>query len=195
MDTKNMLQKNNKYIKVIIFLVFLAIIGFTYAYFLAHVGGNSKSDIITISGGKIELTYFDGNEEVVVDQLIPGETIKTKTFSVKNTGTHYIEDYDVILDTITNQLKYKSDLVYTLTCKEYNKKDEYVKDCIGVDDEKEFPSNETKLVTNGIEVNYTHKYELVVKYLETYQDQSDDMDKIVKGRIGIVDDSEIYIEN
>lgn len=192
MNLKNKLGRNMKMVLIITFLVFLTIIGLTYAYFLANISSNTQPDSVTVSAGKIELTYYDGNGEIVVDNLMPGEIIETKTFSVKNTGTDYISDYDIYLDTVVNDLEYKSDLKYTLTCKEYDEDDNYIDDCVG--NSGTFPSVDTKLTTNAIDIKKIHKYELTVTYEETYEDQSEDMDKTVKGRIGVVDNSTIYVE-
>lgn len=194
MNVKGRIKNRIKMTLIMTFIGFLTVIGLTYAYFISTFNTNTQDKDVTVNAGKIELTYFDGNGSIVLDKLMPGETIETKTFNVKNTGTGYIDDYDVNLDNVENKLKYYEDLTYTLSCKEYDINDNYLNDCNGQATEKTFPQSDTKLVTNSLEIGHIQKYELKIFYKETYEDQSDDMDKIVKARIGIVDNSEIYVE-
>jgi len=178
---------------IIIVLSFVMIIGITYAFFSARLNTNSQQSSVTVSAGKLELTYYDGNGTIILDNLFPGELIEKKTFSVKNTGRNYIEDYEIYLDKVENDLVYNEDLTYILTCKEYNQMGDFVKDCSG--SQGTFPKINTKLCTNPIFVGYTHEYELTVTYEETYTDQSNDMDKVVKARIAVIDNSEVSVES
>jgi|SRR5574344_1313847 hypothetical protein len=97
-------MKNKKLIfGILIAFIFLASIGFTYAYFTvtSSVEGNAN-DILT-STGTLNILYTDGNV-INVNEIYPGWTT-TKTFTVKNTGTleaYYSIDWASITNTITN---------------------------------------------------------------------------------------------
>ena len=194
MHVKNTIKNRIKMTLIMTFIGFLTVIGLTYAYFISTFRTNTEDKDVTVNAGKLELTYFDGNGVIVLDKLMPGETIETKTFSVKNTGSNYIDDYDIYLDNLENNMKYYEDLTYTLTCKEYDLSENYIDDCNGQLVEKIFPQSESKIATNSLDIGYIHKYELKIVYKETFKDQSDDMDKIIKAKIAIVDNSEIYVD-
>lgn len=189
MNVKKTIEGRLKYTLIIVLLCMISVAGLTYAYFLSRLRPNTESTSVIVGSGTVELTYDDGNKTIIIEKLFPGETIKTKTFSVENTGTIYIEDYDVYLDSVKNELEYSEDLTYVLKCKSYDKNKTYKGECTGSNGT--FPKNTTKIVTNAIEVGYTHEYELTVFYEETYKDQSNDMGKSVKANIIIIDDSEI----
>lgn len=69
-----------------IVLVLLILIGLTYGYYLTRISGNTSDKSISIDLANLELTYSDGNGLIEAKNIIPGETIATKTFTVKNTG-------------------------------------------------------------------------------------------------------------
>lgn len=163
-------------------LLVLTLLGITYAYFIAKVSGNTNNKSIEVTAAKLELTYDDGNGTVTIDKVQPGVTLKSKTFSVKNTGTKEIADYDVVMDVIKNDLKNFGDLTYELTCASEGEP------CKGVSGT--FPTEDKVLITNSIKVGVTQTYSLTVTYNETYSDQSDDMNKTIEGNIVIRDDRE-----
>lgn len=164
---------------IAILLLVFALFGITYAYFTAKVKGNTNDKSVDVSAGKLELTYGDGNGFIKVDKIQPGEVIKSKTFTVKNTGTGDIESYEVILENIINELKYYNDLTYELECKSD------IGTCAGSNDV--FPIYDNSIITNSIKVGETHTYTLTLTYHETNLDQSDDMDKTIEARVNIRD--------
>ena len=164
---------------IAILLLIFALFGITYAYFTAKVKGNTNEKSADVSAGKLELTYSDGNGFIKVENIQPGEVIKSKTFTVKNTGTGEIDSYEVILENVVNELKYYNDLTYELEC---------VSDigtCNGSNDT--FPIYDNPIVTNSIKVGETHTYTLKLTYNETYLDQSDDMAKTIVAKVNIRD--------
>jgi len=193
MKLKETLKQHFRVTLFITLLLGVTIIGITYAYFSAKIIGNTNDKSVTIKAGKLELTYDDGNGEVLAEKIMPNTVVETKTFSVKNTGNNNILDYDVVLDSISNDLINKSDLTYVLTCEEHNEKNEYIGVCNG--NSGDYPSSRTTLSTNPIRVGYTHYYTLSITYKETYTDQSDDMNKTIKGNIVIYDDTEANADN
>lgn len=169
---------------IAILLLIFALFGITYAYFTAKVKGNTNDKSVDVSAGKLELTYGDGNGFIKVDKIQPGEVIKSKTFTVKNTGTGDIDSYEVILENIVNELKYYNDLTYELDCKSDNGT------CNG--SSNTFPIYDGSIVTNSIKVNETHTYTLTLTYHETNLDQSDDMDKNIEAKVNIRDSEYNY---
>ena len=164
---------------IAILLLIFALFGITYAYFTAKVKGNTNEKSADVSAGKLELTYGDGNGFIKVENIQPGEVIKSKTFTVKNTGTGEIDSYEVILENVVNELKYYNDLTYELECTSD------IGTCNGSNDT--FPIYDNPIVTNSIKVGETHTYTLKLTYNETYLDQSDDMAKTIVAKVNIRD--------
>ena len=176
-----MSRKNKIIISVTgIILVLVTLIGLTYAYYLTRINGNTNDKSVTVSLANLELTYSDGNGLIEATNIVPGEVIATKTFSVENTGDKKVINYTVYLDDVINTFTNKSDVKLTLTCtsSKGNK-------CTGT--EITYPSTDTLLSINDIEVEEKHNYELKVEFIETNTDQSIDMNKELSGNIIIRD--------
>lgn len=163
-----------------IVLLLLTLFGITYAYFTAKVKGNSSEKSASVSAGKLQLKYYDGNGLIEIDKIIPGTVIETKTFSVENTGTLDIDDYDVILENVVNELLVYQDLTYELTCTSD------IGECKG--SAGVFPKDDSSIVTNYIKTGETQSYSLKITYNETNTDQSDDMNKKIEAKVNIIDE-------
>ena len=166
---------------IAIMVLIFALLGITYAYFTTKIKENEDEKSANVSAGKLELTYGDGNGEVVLENIEPGTILKTKTFTVKNTGTNRIDDYDIILENVVNELIYYEDLTYTLTCTSDKNNA-----CKGVENGI-FPKYDQILITNSIEKDETQTFELIVTYNETNLDQSMDMNKAIHAKVNIID--------
>ncbi len=176
----NMNKKNKIIISITgIVLVLLILVGLTYGYYLTRISGNTSDKSISIDMANLELTYSDGNGLIEAKSIIPGETIATKTFTVKNTGNAKISNYVVYLDSVVNNFEDKNDLKLTLTCTSD------IGNCNGTN--ITYPSTNTMLVTNDIEEKETQSFELKVEFIETNDDQSDNMNKEMSGNILIKD--------
>jgi len=99
-----------------IFIVLLALVGLTYAYFLTRITGNSNDKSISVTTAKLELVYGDNSAEIIkgTGALMPtvetdaDDAIGTKTFTVTNNGED--SSYVVIIDNI--ETKYVSNGSY-----------------------------------------------------------------------------------
>ena len=89
-----------------IFLVLLALVGLTYAYFLTRITGNKNPTSISVTTANLELVYGDNSEEIIngTGALMPTveteakDAIGTKTFTVTNNGND--SSYVVIIDNV-----------------------------------------------------------------------------------------------
>ena len=167
-----------------IILLVLTLFGITYAYFSSKVHGNKNNTSIEITAASLKLEYDGEDSYVEITGLNPGENIDSKTFSVKNTGTATIYNYDVILENLVNELTRYEDLTYELTCKS-NMSDKG-NTCAGASGV--FPKMNQVITTNSIEPEEIHSYVLTLNYEETYTNQSIDMNKEVSARVNIKDD-------
>lgn len=175
------MKRKNKIIilSTIIFLILITLTIITYGYYLIKINGN-KNTSISVSIANLELTYNDGNGLIESKNVVPGDNITTKEFSVENTGDKKVVNYAVYLDDVVNTFVDKYDIKLTLTC-ESSKNNT----CNGTN--MLYPTSDTLLVLNDIDVGEIQKYYLKVDFIETNDDQSDNMDKIVEGNIIIRD--------
>jgi len=164
-----------------IVLLVLTLFGITYAYFTSSIQGNKNDTSVDIGAAMLRLEYNGEDSYIEVTGLQPGETIESKKFSVKNTGTATIENYDVILENLINELSRYEDLTYELTCTSSDGKECNDKADI-------FPKTNQVIVTNTIDAGVTHSYVLKLTYKDTNTNQSIDMNKEISARVNIKDD-------
>ena len=180
----NMVQSKRRLFTsmIALLLLIITIVGITYAYFISRVQGNSNDESVNITSGKLELTYGDGNGEIVVEKIQPGVVLQSKTFTVKNTGTGYINDYEVVLENVINELEYYEDMTYELICES----DKTGGTCNG--NSGIFPKTDSVIVVNGIDSGETQSYTLTLTFKETGFDQSNDMNKLIRAKVNITDE-------
>lgn len=173
-----------------IFLVLITILGITYAYFLTKIQGNTNESSVIISAANLLLKYTDGNGIIEPQEdILPVTTIESKTFSVENSGTDTINSYGVYLENVINNFERTEDVIITLRCEIFDTvAREYLEgNCNGLTD-TEYPTMNSLLVTNSIPINIRHDYTLIIDYAnEPEIDQSNDMNKTIKGKIQIYD--------
>ena len=163
-----------------IFIVLLALIGLTYAYFLTRIQGNTNEKSISVTTANLRLVYGDGSDGVIGGtNIMPSDTVYSKTFTVTNEGDA-ISEYGVFLINVINTFERKDDIKYTLSCTT----DGEIA-CNEITDETTFPSGLSRLITNRIEPGKTHTYTLKFTYKDSGTDQSIDMNKELSAKIQI----------
>ncbi len=95
--------------------IFLASVGFTYAYFSNAIVNNEVKDQV-VETGTLSLRYVDG-AEIVMQNIKPGDTI-TKTVYVANTGT-LDSVYNLIWQELTNEIA-KDEMLIEGNCTRIN---------------------------------------------------------------------------
>mgnify|MGYP004534561233 CR=1 FL=1 len=161
-------------------IVLLALLGLTYAYFLTRIQGNTNEKSISVTTADLKLVYDDGSDGVVGgENLLPSDTVYTKTFTVKNEGNANVE-YGVYLIDVINTFERLDDIKYTLNCTT-----DGTITCNEVTTETTFPSGIKQLITNEIEPKKTHTYTFKFTYKDTNMDQSVDMGKVLQAKLQI----------
>ena len=161
-------------------IVLLALLGLTYAYFLTRIQGNTNDKSISVTTADLKLVYGDGSDGVIGgENLLPSDTVYTKTFTVKNEGNANVE-YGVYLIDVINTFERVDDIKYTLNCTT-----DGTITCNEVTTETTFPSGIKQLITNEIEPGKTHTYTFKFTYKDTNTDQSVDMNKQLQAKIQI----------
>jgi len=193
-----------------IFIVLLALVGLTYAYFLTRITGNENEKSISVTTANLELVYAEENDAYVIgeDEIIePGKIFETKTFTVRNNGNNVIDSYAVILEDVSitytnafideNDNEIKAGTITTLGSTIEGKENDFTLkiSCKNQDNEEcngynaELLEKNGILLTNSIEVEETHTYTATLTYNETNVDQSADMNKKYNGKFNIIDAS------
>ena len=161
-------------------IVLLALLGLTYAYFLTRIQGNTNEKSISVTTADLKLVYDDGSDGVVGgENLLPSDTVYTKTFTVKNEGNANVE-YGVYLIDVINTFERLDDVKYTLNCTT-----DGTIACSEVTTETTFPNGIKQLITNEIEPKKTHTYTFKFTYKDTNTDQSVDMGKVLQAKLQI----------
>jgi hypothetical protein len=83
-----------------IFIVLLALVGLTYAYFLTQIKGNTNNKSISVTTANLRLVYGGDDGSIIGDNEIiePDTTFAPKTFTVTNTGNETIDSYAVVIE-------------------------------------------------------------------------------------------------
>ncbi len=161
-------------------IVLLALLGLTYAYFLTRIQGNTNDKSISVTTADLKLVYGDGSDGVIGgENLLPSDTVYTKTFTVKNEGNANVE-YGVYLIDVINTFERVDDVKYTLNCTT-----DGTIACNEVTTETTFPNGIKQLITNEIEPKKTHTYTFKFTYKDTNTDQSVDMGKVLQAKLQI----------
>ena len=164
---------------ITIVFLFLASIGFSYAYFASTiVQKDVKEHVVTT--GTLSLKYVDG-EEIRMENIKPATTI-TKTVYVTNTGT-LNTSYNLVWQQLINEIT-NDEVVIEGTCTRMNGTTEEVDGtCDGIENT---PIKKLKIKENiSIEPNIVHKYDLTITFKEINSDQNYNQDKNFSGVIGI----------
>ena len=121
----------------------------------------------------LSILFEEGNELVAYD-IKPGDTIGTKTFTVKNTGDGNVT-YNILWTKVINQYVSYADLVVTI------KRNGKV-----VTTDKVLPTKNSQMLGNVlIKVGETHDYELELRYIDTGKNQNVDQSKTFSTVINI----------
>ena len=147
----------------------------SYAFFTASITHNNQEAMV-ITSGNMRLTYDDGNDNISLENALPGTTI-TKQFSVENTGD-ITTTYGIFFSELLNTFIDQSDLVYTLSSTEAS---------IDIS-ESQLPDTSDEIISNiVIFPTDKHNYTLTIKFLNKDEDQNDNQGKKFQTKIGIND--------
>lgn len=166
------LTKKNKVLIAVIVLISIAIIGVSYAYYVARLQGNESSTTVDATSSILQVTYTDGSAIISENNLAPGWS-SSKTFSVKNTGSdtavYYLKLYDITNDLVNGGLKYSISSSNG-----------------GASLSKRNVPTVDSVVSNGITINknITHNYSINVYYEDLDVDQSSDLGKTFTFKVG-----------
>ena len=173
-NRKKVLKMNKKItLGIVIGVLLIATIGFTYSFFSTSITGEGEENIVT--AGTLQLVYKDG-DEVILNNAYPGDSI-TKTFTVSNTGTLTV-DYSIKLSELINTIT-NDELVVNAVCKSYteyetNKKLSEV--CSNIDEtiitNSSASGAQTIKENISIKPGITHEYTITFTFKEMNTEQN-----------------------
>ena len=171
---------------IVIGVLLIATIGFTYSFFSTSITGEGQENIVT--AGTLKLVYKDG-QEVTLTDAHPGDSI-TKTFTVSNTGT-LTADYSINLSELINTIT-NDELVVSAVCKSYteyetNKKLSEV--CSNIDETIIANNNasgaQTVKENISIKSGITHEYTITFTFKEMNTEQNYNQGKTFSTKVQI----------
>ena len=176
------LRKNNILLVVIgIATLLVAIVSATFAYFSAIVTRTNEGTSVKIVAATIGISYNHG-QEVVAEDLRPGDEIPDKVVTIQNTNTQYSAAYSLRwMAGLTNTFVNQTDLTYTVTC-------------TGTSAESKtstpLPASGPVNILTGVTLpaNTTHECTFKFNYAKTALDQNADQGKSFIGNFEIVAD-------
>ena len=179
-------MKDKKIISgIFLTFIFLASVGFSYAYFTSTITNKDVKDQI-VETGTLSLRYVDG-PEIVMNNIKPGATI-TKTVYVANTGT-LDASYNLVWQELVNEIT-NDEMVIEATCTRMNGTTEEVDGTC--ENLESTPIKRIKIKENvSIEPSIVHKYDLTITFKEINANQNYNQGKNFTGTLGINE----YVEN
>ena len=161
--------------------IFLASVGFSYAYFSNAITNKDVKDQV-VETGTLQLTYTDG-PEINIQNMKPGNTIN-KTITVKNTGSLEAK-YNIIWQELTNEIT-NDEMLIEGTCTSTSG------NCDSIESS---PISDKSIKKNiSIASGVTHTYNLTITFKDTNASQNYNQGKKFSGVLGIEEykDTAIY---
>ena len=160
-------MKNKKIIiiiNMIIILLVLSLIGFSYSYFNLSIDTTGNNVQVTL--GKLSIIYNDGNT-ISNNSMYPGD-IEQKIFTITNNGT-LDAYYNISMINLTNTF-INNELTVSLNCSnysDYNGSKTYISSCNGLNETPILTSSQVLLESIEIPEGITKEYTLIIKFIET----------------------------
>lgn len=157
----------------IVFL-FLATVGFSYAYFSSTISNKDVKNQV-VETGTLQLTYTDG-AEINMQNIKPGTTIN-KTVTVKNTGTLDAE-YSIVWQELVNEI-INDEMLIEANCTSTS----------GTCESIESTPISDKNIKKGISIasGVTHTYDFTITFKDTGEAQNYNQGKKFSGVLGIAE--------
>lgn len=203
-------MKNKMTFWLCLTFIFLASIGFSFAWFSTQIQGNDTAKTITTRTSVLKLIFDDSGDDVILSNIHPGDFIE-KTITVENAGTeptYYALNWVNLLNTFTN-----NDIVLSAECLSYS--DYGNKSVSGSCDNIEkivgyYETSGSEIIKQNISINIgiTHEYKIKVEFKEKNENQNYNQGKNFSGIINIIEstapltvfdvmqrDNEIFADN
>ena len=173
-------MKNKMIFWICLTFIFLASLGFSFAWFSTQIEGNDTAKMVTTSSSILKLVFDDSGEDITLSNMHPGDFIE-KTITVENTGTEP-SGYKLEWLELQNEF-YSMEIRIEGTCTSY-------KDGVVTGTCESFEKGVGSTIIHRVDsigVGYTHEYNIKIEFKEKSKNQNYNQGKNFSGKIGISD--------
>ena len=171
-------MEKKKEMFVIIGSLLVIILSVTLAYFTVQIVGKGKE--ISASSADLKITFSSGSGNISSSNIEPGWSSGTSTFTVKNESKDTYK-YNIVIKDLVNTFVTTGYLQYKITSADggYNMSK--------FQDIPKSTAAKDEILAYSVEIakGKTHSYSIEFKYLNSSNDQSDDMGKELSGTLYI----------
>ena len=169
---------------IIITISIIIMMGISYAYFTGMIVGNGKQ--IKVSANKLAIIFTD-KSEINKTEIVPGWK-EEKEFTIENKSNDVFY-YDISIDKFINTFVTNGYLQFKITSDNGYNMDEFIDIPKSKEERKEIIAKEIRIKKGELQ-----KYKIEFRYINSEEDQSIDMGKILSGNITI-NESTIKLNN
>ena len=171
-------MKNKLLFYICLVFIFLASIGFSFAYFGTQVDGIDTAKTISTTSTLLKLTFSDSSSDISLSNFEPGQYME-KTITVSNVGnkigSYSLKWLELVNEFLANEIRIEGTCtslkngVEDGTCEGFNK-------AVGPN---------TIFNVDSIDAGYVHQYDIKVVFVEKNKPQNYNQRKTFRGRLGI----------
>lgn len=160
-------------VSVIVATLFIIAIGaISYAFYTANVLDSGTNNKVSSSTARLGAKFEDG-AIINIENMIPGDNF-SKSFSLENMENNI--SYKIVVDELVNEFESYEDITYVL-----KEDDRVIKEGTFPNKLENNELSDIRTINKGERKNYT----ITITYQNTEEDQTQDMGKIISGKLFI----------
>ena len=171
-------MKKKKELIIILGSLLVVVLSVTLAYFTTEIFGTGKN--ISVESTDLKIIFTNGSGTIAGTEIEPGWSSGVNTFTVKNESNDTYK-YNIVIKDLVNTFVTTGYLQYKITSADggYN-----------MSEFKDIPKSSAPkdtILAYSVEIakGKTHSYSVEFKYINSTNDQSDDMGKTLSGTLYI----------
>ena len=186
-----MTERKKLYIGILsVIVLVVTVVSVSYAYFTANITGIENASTISLSAGRMVISYAEDNFLEVRNIYPREEEWATKRFALTGTNTTELDmEYNIYLNVESNTFSNNA-LTYTLNG--YSPTEN--QDVVNVSNQTPIPNTLGPLLLGSGKFTEAdgviHNYVLKIYFPDTGIDQNTDQEKEIKAKINITDGKE-----
>ncbi len=163
---------------IILGSLLVVVLSVTVAYFTTEIFGSGKE--VTVSSADLKIVFTSGTGTISGTEIEPGWSSGVNSFTVKNESSG-VYKYNIVIKDLVNTFVTTGYLQYKITSADGGYNMSEFKDVPKSDAAKD------EILAYSVEIakGKTHSYSIEFKYLNSANDQSDDMGKTLSGTLYI----------
>ena len=174
----------NKQLTLVVVSLLVVVLSVSLAWFTTQILGKGKD--VSVTSTNLQVLFTDTDGQIAGNDIEPGWS-NTSTFSIENKSKNDF-NYDIILKDYKNTTVTDGYLVYKITSTNGYNMTEY-KD-MPKDGEETYDATLARNITIKPGTENKQEYTIEIKYINANRDQSEDMNKSIKGVLYITESKE-----